>query len=140
MRAYQHIARRQGHVPVRWLCQALQVAPGAFYAWQRLACQAAPEPAWQTAVRQAFARHGRRYGTRRRRAEVQTEGHRVNRWRIHRTLATHGLRAPQPRAFVPCTTDPDPAVRAAPTHPLGQPAPTAPNAAATGVCASFCHL
>ena len=127
MSAYQHIAQRQGQVPVRRLCQTLQVAPSAFYAWQRQACQAAPEPAWQTAVRQAFARHGRRYGTRRLRAEVQAEGHRVGRWRIRRTLATHGLRAQQPRAFVPRTTDSDPAVRAAPNHLLGQPAPTAPN-------------
>ena len=35
MSAYQHIARRAAQVPVRQLCQALRVAPAAYYAWQR---------------------------------------------------------------------------------------------------------
>ena len=37
------------------------------------------------------------------------------------------LCVPQPRSFVPRTTDLDPAVRAAPNRLRGQPAPTAPN-------------
>lgn len=61
------------------------------------------------------------------RAEVQAEGHQVGRWRIRRVLKAHGLRAQQPRSFVPRTTDSDPAVRAAPNRLLGQPAPTVPN-------------
>jgi transposase InsO family protein len=61
------------------------------------------------------------------RAEVQADGHAVGRWRIRRVLKAHGLRAQQPRSFVPRTTDSDPAVRAAPNRLLGQPAPTAPN-------------
>ncbi len=79
------------------------------------------------AVREAFSRHSQRYGTRRLRAEVQAEGHVVGRWRIRRVLKAHGLRAQQPRSFVPRTTDSNPAVRAAPNRLLGQPAPTAPN-------------
>ena len=79
------------------------------------------------AVREAFAHHSQRYGTRRLRAEVQAQGHAVGRWRIRRVLKAHGLRAQQPRSFVPRTTDSDPAVRAAPNRLLGQPAPTAPN-------------
>ena len=79
------------------------------------------------AVREAFSRHSQHYGTRRLRAEVQAGGHAVGRWRIRRVLKAHGLRAQQPRSFVPRTTDSDPAVRAAPNRLLGQPAPTAPN-------------
>ena len=105
----------------------LRVAPSAYYAWHRRHAGAAPEPAWQLAVRQAFARHGRRYGTRRLRAEVHAESHRVGRWGIRRTLAAQGLRAQQPRAFVPRTTTSDPSVRAAPNRLLGQPVPTAPD-------------
>ena len=127
MSTYRYIAQRQARVPVRQLCQVLQVAPSAYYAWQRHRQQPAAEPAWQVAVRQAFARHSQRYGTRRLRAEVQAEGHRVGRWRIRRVLRAHGLRAQQPRSFVPRTTDSDPAARAAPNRLLGQPAPTAPN-------------
>jgi putative transposase len=124
---YQPIAQRRAQVPVRQLCRVLRVAPRAYYAWQRQQHRPVPEPAWQAAVRQAFARHGRRYGTRRLRAEWHAEGYALGRWRIRRTLAQHGLRAQPPRCFVPRTTDSDPARWVAPHRLLGQPAPTAPN-------------
>ena len=127
MSVYEHIAQRRWQVPVRQLCQVLCVAPSAYYAWQHQAQASVLEPAWQVAVREAFARHGRRYGTRRLRVEVHAEGYAVGRGRIRRTLAQHGLRAQQPRSFVPRTTDSDPARWAAPNRLLGQPAPTAPN-------------
>ena len=127
MSTYRYIAQRQARGPVRQLCRVLRVAPSAYYAWHRQQDQPVPEPAWQTAVREAFARHSQRYGTRRLRAEVQAEGHQVGRWRIRRVLKTHGLRAQQPRSFVPRTTDSDPAVRAAPNRLLGQPAPRPPT-------------
>ena len=100
---------------MRQLCQVLRVAPSAYYAWHRQRNQAVPEPAWQVAVREAFAHQRQRYGTRRLRAEVQAQGHIVGRWRIRRVLKAHGLWAQQPRSFVPRTTESDPAVRAAPT-------------------------
>ena len=127
MSAYQHIAQRAAYVPVRRLCQVLRVAPAAYYVWHRRRQQPPVEPAWQVAVREAFIHHSQRYGTRRLRAEVQAQGHAVGRWRIRRVLKAHGLRAQQPRSFVPRTTDSDPAVRAAPNRLLGQLAPTAPN-------------
>ena len=127
MSVYQYVARRAGQVPVRQLCQVLRVAPAAYYAWQRRQQVPAVEPAWEVAVREAFAYHSQRYGTRRLRVEVQADGHAVGRWRIRRVLKAHGLRAQQPRSFVPRTTDSDPAGRAAPNRLLGQPAPTAPN-------------
>ena len=127
MSTYQHIAQRAAYVPVRQLCQVLRVAPAAYYAWQRRRQLPQVEPCWQVAVREAFADHSQRYGTRRLRAEVQAQGHTVGRWRIRRVLKVHGLRAQQPRSFVPRTTNSDPAVRAAPNRLLGQPAPTVPN-------------
>jgi transposase InsO family protein len=84
----------------------LRVALAAYYAWQRRWQQPVVEPAWQVAVRDAFAYHSQRYGTRRLRAEV---------------------RAQQPRSFAPRTTNSCPAVRAAPNRLLGQPASTALN-------------
>ncbi|WP_234997118.1 IS3 family transposase [Hymenobacter roseosalivarius] len=112
---------------MRQLCQVLRVAPAAYYAWQHRRQRPTVEPAWQVAVRKAFSQHSQRYGTRQLRVEVQAEGHRVGRWRIRRVLKAYGLRAQQPRSFVPRTTDSDPAVRAAPNRVLGQPAPTVPN-------------
>ncbi|WP_201986528.1 hypothetical protein [Hymenobacter rubidus] len=61
------------------------------------------------------------------RAEVYAEGHAVGPWRICCVFHARGLRAQQPRSFVPPTTDSDPAVRAAPNRLLSQPASTAPN-------------
>ena len=58
--ASQHLAQRTGQVPVRQLCQVLRVAPCAYYAWHRQRDQAVPEPAWQVAVREAFAHHSPR--------------------------------------------------------------------------------
>jgi putative transposase len=78
-------------------------------------------------VNAAFRGHSARYGTRRLRAELQAQGHVVGRGRIRRALAAAGLRAQQPRSFVPRTTDSAPNVRAAPNRLLDQPAPTAPN-------------
>ena len=127
MSVYKHIARQRRQVPVRQLCQVLRVAPSANYAWQQHAQAPALEPAWQLAVQQAFTRYGRRYGTRRLRVEVHAEDHAVGRRRIRQTLATYGLRAQQPRAFVPRTTDSDPARWAAPNRLLGQSVPTAPD-------------
>jgi putative transposase len=123
---YRYIAQRQAHLPVRQLCQTLRVSASAYYAWQRRQAPA-PEPAWQVAVRAQFNWHSARYGTRRLRAELHAQGYRVGRWRIRRALAAAGLRAQQPRSFVPRTTDSDPNERAAPNLLLGHPALTAPN-------------
>jgi putative transposase len=103
------------------------VAPAAYYAWQRHRQQPRAELAWQVAVREVLADHSQHYGTRRLRAEMQAEGHVVGRWRIRRVLKAHGLRARQPRSFVPRTTDSDPAVRAVPNRLQAQPAPSAPT-------------
>ena len=110
MSTYQHIAQRASQVPVRALCQVLGVAPAAYYAWQRHQQLPAGELVWQVAVGEVFACHSQRYGTRRLRVEAQADGHRVRRWRIRRVLKAHGLRAQQPRSFLPRTTDSDPAV------------------------------
>ena len=53
MSTYQHIAQRAAHVPVRPLCQALRVAPAAYYAWHRQQGCPNPESDWQVAVRAA---------------------------------------------------------------------------------------
>ena len=47
------------------------MAPAGYYAWQRRRPALAVEPTWQVAVREAFAYHSQRYGTRRLWAEVQ---------------------------------------------------------------------
>jgi transposase InsO family protein len=122
---YRFIDQHRAQVPVRELCTVLQVAPSSYYTWRQRRQQ--PAPAWERAVVRAFQRHGRRYGTRRLRAEVHAEGHCIGRGRIRRVLRAHGLRAQQPRSFVPRTTDSGHGRRVAPNRLLGQPRPTAPD-------------
>ncbi len=128
MSRYHYIAQRQAHVSVRRLCQVLQVATSAYYAW-RVKTRLLPlEPMWQVAVRQLFVRHARRYGTRQLRVELAAQGYTgIGRKRIRHVLAAHGLRAQQPRSFVPRTTQSNLTVRAAPNRLLDRPVPTAPN-------------
>ena len=57
------------------------------------------------AVTAAFLRHSRRYGSRRIHAELRAEGFGVGRHRVRQLMAEQGLRAIQPRSFVPRTTD-----------------------------------
>ena len=127
MSVYRYIASCQPQQPVRRLCAVLGAGPSAYYAWQ--ARQRAPEPvsAAETAVVAAFADHAARYGTRRLQHELRAQGHRLGRHRIACMLRRHGLRAQQPRAFVPQTTDSGHGRRVAPNRLLDQPAPTAPN-------------
>ena len=123
MSTCRFLERQRGHYAVRELCQVLGVAPSACYAWR----QRRQRPAWEWAVCQAFARHARRYGTRRLRAELQAAGYPIGRYRIRRVLRQHELRAQQPRSFVPRTTDSGLGQGVAPNRLLGQPRPMQPD-------------
>lgn len=59
----------------------------------------------QESVREIFYRHSRRYGSRRIEAELKSEGVEIGRHRIRRMMRDEGLRAIQPKRFVPKTTD-----------------------------------
>ena len=130
MSRYQFVDQQRGCYPVRLLCRVLDVVPARYYAWRKAAASAHPAPApaaWEAALEQAFTRHQKRYGTRRLRAELQEKGHRVGRQRLRTAMRRLGLRALQPRAFAPRTTDSTHGLRCAPNRVLDQPAPTHAN-------------
>ncbi len=56
-------------------------------------------------VKEVFWRHARRYGSRRIKEELVAEGLAVGRARVRTVMREEGLRAIQPRSFVPRTTD-----------------------------------
>ena len=56
-------------------------------------------------VCETFYRHSRRYGSRRLRVELQAQGLEIGRYRLRRIMKEEGLRAIQPRSFVPRTTN-----------------------------------
>jgi len=132
MSRYQFIDNERPHYPVDVLCRTLGVAPARYYAWRtrQRATTAAPAAAcvaWQVALEQVFWHHKRRYGTRRLRAELQAQGYRVGRQGLRRALRQRGLRAVQPRAYTPRTTDSTHGWRCAPNRLLDQPAATRAN-------------
>lgn len=129
MSRYQFIDQQRLTYPVRLLCRVLGVPPARYYAW---GARAASQPqvvaaAWQTAMVHAFTSHKQRYGTRRLRAELQAQGYRVGRQRLRTELRRRGLRAVQPHAFTPRTTDSTHGLRCAPNCLLDQSKPTKSN-------------
>lgn len=99
--------------PVVQVCQILEVNRTAFYAWRRSTPTAGEESeaALAPLVRIIFKKHRRRYGARRIARELRDRGHACSDKKVSRVMKTLGLRAIQPRSFVPKTT--------ASRHPLG---------------------
>lgn len=99
---YQVIQAQAASYPIQVLCRALGVSRSGYYAWAgraELGDELAPQ------VAEVFRRHSRRYGSRRVAAELRAAGQRVGRRRVRRLMQAQGLRAIQPRRFVPRTTD-----------------------------------
>jgi len=129
MSRYRFIEAQRDHYPVRLLCQLVAVPASGYYAWQQAQRQevAPREPAWETALVKAFGVHKRCYGTRRLRAELRRQGYRVGRQRLRTAMRRRSLRALQPKAFTPRTTDSTHGLRCAPNRLLDQPKPTQAN-------------
>lgn len=129
MSCWQFIEQERASYPVELLCRTLNVSPARYYAWRRQ--QLGPtRPAvyeWEQALKEAFGQHKRCYGTRRLRVELQAQGLRVGRQRLRAAMRRHGLRAIQPRAYTPRTTDSTHGLRYAPNRLLDQPKPTWAN-------------
>ncbi|MBC8083539.1 MAG: transposase, partial [Hymenobacter sp.] len=78
-------------------------------------------PRWDEALVKTFARHKCRYGTRRLRVALHQQAHWVGRQALCTALRRHGLRALQPKAFTPHTTDSTHGHRCAVNQLLDQP-------------------
>lgn len=93
--------------PVAAVCDTLEVSRSAYYAWlegvpsdrKRRDEELAP------LVRALFWKHRRRYGARRLASELADLGESCGARRIARIMKEQGLRAIQPKSFVPHTTN-----------------------------------
>jgi len=89
------------------VCGVLDVSRSAYYAWR----DGAPsrreqqEAALTPLVRAVFWKHRRRYGARRIADELADRGEVCSPRRVGNILKNQGLRAIQPKSFVPKTTD-----------------------------------
>ena len=107
----------------------LQVSRTAYYRYQRggsYQVTAAKEEQLR-AVGEIFWSHKRRYGQRRVLADLREQGYSIGRHRVRSLRQQQGLRAIQPKSFVPRTTDSRHGKRICANLLLNQALPTAPN-------------
>jgi putative transposase len=98
------IENESNNYPVKDLCEVLGVLRSSYYRAVKPRASGT-EFLLGELVRQVFCRHGRRYGSRRVEAELKAEGVGIGRHRIRRLMREQGLRAIQPKQFVPKTTN-----------------------------------
>lgn len=131
---YALIEQLRQEYPIERLCQILGVSRSAYYAYTSgQTHQAAPQQiALQQALMSAFARHQRRYGSRRLLVELLEDGYALGRHQLRKLMKENGLHAIQPRSFVPRTTDSRHAGPFSPNLLLDRPLPTAPGQVLVG--------
>src|SRR5262245_63867268 len=87
--------------PAAILCRVLGVSRSGYYAWKE---RPARQDQLALQVEEVFWQNSRRYGSRRITAELREQTV-IGRHRVRRLMREQGLRAIQPRRFVPRTTD-----------------------------------
>jgi transposase InsO family protein len=111
---YHFIASEAFTYPAAVLCQALGVSRSGYYAWKG---RPALKDQLASRVEEVFWENSRRYGSRRITAELREQTV-IGRHRVRRLMREQGLRAIQPRSFVPRTTDSRHGQRMSPNLPL----------------------
>lgn len=103
---YSFIRGNAASWPVHTLCAVLAVSRSAYYGWLS-ACGVVDkrEEEAERLVLEVFREHKRRYGVRRLVAELKAQGVEMGAYKVRLVLRKHGLKAIQPRSFVPRTTD-----------------------------------
>ena len=113
---YEVIGKVMQEFPKREVFKVLKVDKSSFYRWAKLSWSKTDASLKERQLRkekdmieekigEVFWRHGRRYGSRRIYFELLDEGCRAGRHRIRRSMREQGLKAIQPRSFVPRTTN-----------------------------------
>lgn len=126
----QTIHQATGH-SVRRICSCLEVPRSSFYH------AASPTPTQRSdqklgaQIQEIFTRHRRRYGHRRVRQELTDQGVLCAAHRVRRLMAQRGLKALQPRHYLPRTSD-GRADKPSDNLLVDQPLPAKPNEVWTG--------
>ena len=104
---YEFILSHEHHYPVLAMCNALSVSRSCYYAYKSKATyvKKAGEVVLEEQVTATFRAHYSRYGVRRLVPELRGQDIRAGAYKVRRILRDHGLKAIQPRSFVPHTTD-----------------------------------
>jgi putative transposase len=104
---YAFILSHESVFPVIRMCQVLSVSRSCYYVYRNDGYASEDPAAKQIEARvvDAFTLHKRRYGVRRLVPELLDQGLKIGRCRVGSILRRNGLKAIQPKSFVPRTTD-----------------------------------
>ncbi len=97
----------EGVATIAEVCRFLGVNRTSFYAWRMADPTVSQKQEEQLTplIRMLFKKHRRRYGSRRIASELREREHVCSPKKVSKVLKTQGLRAIQPKSFVPKTTD-----------------------------------
>ena len=110
-------------------CRVLGISRSAYFSW-RSAKSHQPKEAgkrMEQKIIDTFREHKRRYGSRRICKAIQAEGEKISRYKAGKVLQKFGLKAIQPRSFVPKTTDSRHSYTISPNLLLDKALPRQPN-------------
>lgn len=104
---YQLVVILRSFFTIDLICSILDVQKSSFYAWLRKETYVLKETKAKKSieVKEVFATHRRRYGTRRIVADLQEKGYKIGRYQVRSLMKEQNLIAIQPKSFVPKTTN-----------------------------------
>ena len=107
----------------------LEVSRSGYYAWRSGQTHQLKEASkkMEDKIIDTFREHKRRYGARRITKALQGDGETISRYKAGKVLNKYGLKAIQPRSFVPKTTDSRHAYKISPNLLLERAMPQKPN-------------
>lgn len=104
---YAFILSQEQLFPVTIMCQVLSISRSCYYVYRKHgnAPESILKQQIENQVVDAFTLHKRRYGIRRLLPELADSGLKIGHYKVRWILRRHGLKAIQPKSFVPRTTD-----------------------------------
>jgi len=113
---YGFVADASADFPVQSLCAVMGISRSSYYEWLQGNTYVLKEKKALVGlqVKLVFEEHVERYGSRRIEAELKASGIEAGRCQIRSRMSEQGLKAIQPRSFVPKTTQTNPNLRRSP--------------------------
>jgi putative transposase len=110
-------------------CKVFDVSRSAYYAWKAGESHQPKEEGkvMEQKIIHSFRENKRRYGSRRIVKDLHSSGSRISRYTAGKVLREYGLKAIQPRSFVPKTTDSRHSYAISPNLLLDRAMPTQPD-------------
>lgn len=131
---YDFIIGQSTDYPVQTLCNAMQVSRSSFYTYQTGETYVQNDTRSQRSilVKETFNKHRKRYGSRRIMKSLHHQNVLIGRYQVRSLMKEQGLKALQPKSFVPKTTNSKHTLGYAPNVLGATGLPNAPNSVYVG--------